>query len=113
MADKNDNRWEVTSTTEIATGREFAPATMALLRRQALVIRHRLMSALSKGGYKAIVGRAFHVAAYLTLPVAAMIKFGWSKVTFFGFVSFLWTQVLPRRLVDGIALRVGDGHQRG
>ena len=85
MLTKKDNNSELKETTE------FAPATMALLRRQALVIRHRLKSAISKGGIKGIVARLFYVGAYLTLPVASAIKLGWSKLTIGAFITLLWT----------------------
>ena len=48
MAD--NDRWEVQQTTELG------PVTMSLLQRQALVIRHRLKSAISK--WLPVVGAA-------------------------------------------------------
>jgi putative methionine-R-sulfoxide reductase with GAF domain len=84
MSDEENKKWELKTTTE------FVPATRALLRRQSLIVWHRTRSWISKGGFKAVTIRLAYVAAYLVLPVTALVKLSHPTLTIPAFLGFLW-----------------------
>jgi hypothetical protein len=86
MGDGGNQAFEVERTREVvpasqSTAAYFIPTTRALVRRIVLVGWYRIKAAVTRGGKKALVVRAFYVGAYVWIPIAAVFKVDTPRLT--------------------------------